>query len=178
MALLIPQFDVAPRPVTLDIKASVPHLGRQFAASTSVYSNSSWTYSNARSGTSIMVTSRVNNDDTITMIFRGGTLGSSAIGAVRVNAGEEVYVWIHPAKVENEDTGEIENRLVFNYALPRTELESFLTHTNPFELESDWTVRQRNARWNREDQYPLNPPAEADLRIRIIATLPEDTSSR
>ncbi|MCH8978507.1 MAG: hypothetical protein IH945_04600 [Armatimonadetes bacterium] len=171
-------FDVAPRAVELDIKASVPHLNRQFSASTSIYSNSKWTYSNTRTGTNITVEPRVNNDDTITMIFRGGTLGTSAIGAVRVNAGEEVYVWIRPENVENRETGKIENRLVFHYALPRAEVASFLTDLNPVTPDIDWTTRQYNADRKLEDQSPLNPPAEADLRIRIIAALPEDTSSR
>lgn len=178
MAMLISQFDVAPRAVALDIKASVPRLNRQFSASTTIYSNSSWSYSNARSGTDIKVTPRVNNDDTITLVFRGGTLGTSAIGAVRVKSGEEVYVWIHPRQVQNRDTGVMENRLVFSYATPPIKLESFLTDPDPFKSEDRWTMRQFNADWMLEDQSPLNPPAEADLRIRIVATLPEDTNSR
>ncbi len=179
MAHLIPQFDVAPRAVTLDIKASVPHLSRQFAASTTIYSNSSWTYSNATSGTKIWVKPRVNSDDTITLVFRGGTLGTSAIGAVRIKSGEVVYVWIHPANVENRETGKIENRLVFSsYATLPIDLKSFLTDPDPFKSEDRWTIRPFNADWMLEDQTPLNPPAEADLRIRIVATLPGDRISR
>ena len=178
IAMLIAQFDVAPRAVTLDIKASVPHLSRQISASTAIYNNSSWTYSETRSGTDIKITPRINNDDTITLAFRGGTLGTSAIGAVRINSGQVVYVWIHPDNVENTDTGNVENRLVFSYATLPIELKSFLTDPNPFEPSVDWTIRQFNADWNLGDQSPLNPPVEADLRIRIKASFPGETSSQ
>lgn len=94
MELLIPQFDVKPLSVDLEVHGMVLGIGRAIDTKSSVVNNSSWSYTDESSKTALKVVPRVNGDGTILLVLTGESMGSTIKLFLRTNSAQTLYLRI------------------------------------------------------------------------------------
>ena len=94
--LLIQQMDVPPRPLTIEVKGTIPSLSRTIATKSEVVNNSALTVDDGSSDTSLTIRPRVNGDGSVTVSVKGTVYGSTCSFVHRLKSSETYYVRIVP----------------------------------------------------------------------------------
>jgi hypothetical protein len=90
--LLLQQMDGPPRPLTIEVKGSIPSISRSIATKSEVVNNSTLTVDDGSSDTSLTIRPRVNGDGSVTVSVRGTVYGSTWSFVYRLRPGETYYV--------------------------------------------------------------------------------------
>jgi hypothetical protein len=120
MELLIPQFDVKPLSVELEVRGMVLGIDRAIDTKSSVVNNSSWSYTDESSKTVLKVVPRINGDGTILLVMAGEAMGSPIKQFLRTNSAQTLYL-----RIGGPGTEEV-NVSHFQFERPIDE-EAFLT---------------------------------------------------
>jgi type II secretory pathway component GspD/PulD (secretin) len=92
MAMLVPQFDVRPRQLTLEVKGAIPSMGRTISSTGQVVNNSTWTYVDESADTKLLIRPLVNGDGSITLSITGTVMGARVQSACRLTADQTYYL--------------------------------------------------------------------------------------
>ena len=161
---IIEVIDVAPIAVTVNIVASVPALGREFKASTTIYNNNRWDFEDRSSDSKLTVIPRVNGDGTVVMMVTCGSLGHYMLTVARIKPGDTLFGRLSAGETTDETTGKLVPALLFDYIV-RSNSSPFSAAAAPASIRQNVKILEEAA------------PKELEFLFELTVALPDGVNS-